>query len=119
MNVEFERLAAILDRSTCSKRQVAAGGWMEFNDRRPKLWITATNSCERGDCCYRLGSKTGENEHWCKSTHAEIALVNKIKAIKGDCWMETVFVFGHYYACAECSSALYSIGVKEIRIRET
>lgn len=118
----FNRLEAVLDHSGCGKKRVAAGGWLSENGCIPQ-WIFATNSCKHtGLHCPRLDMPSGEGYHLCEAKHAEIALIEKYYEFEknaGDfCHIKTVYIYGHYYACESCASALKAIGVEQLIIRE-
>lgn len=123
MDHEFTILNNILDQSGCDKKQVAAGCYIQANGIIfDEPFVYATNSCKHeGVSCPRINLPSGEGYDLCRAKHAEIALIDKVNNMtKGlDVWyVPVVWVYGHYYACEQCASALKSMGVEEVRIRE-
>lgn len=112
MDKEFVLLAAELAKSGCAKKQIAAGTYVEG------VWTVAVNSCDyQGSQCPRLALPSGIGYELCQARHAEATLAAQIKNAAGRS-DGIAWVFGHYWACEPCASALKSIGVKEIRVRE-
>ena len=111
---EFEYLRKMVQpNSTCQKRGVAAGCYVG------NRFVTATNHCEpTGKLCSRIDLATGDQTDLCKSTHAEIRLLDKLKNLEMTIRPDVVWVYGHKYVCAECAEALTYYGIREIRIRE-
>lgn len=72
----------------------------------------ATNACNVvGETCPRViaGSKTGEDYHLCKSTHAEAnaaRLAEETKHIPGKATL-----YGHTWICKDCQDALIAVNV--------
>ena len=113
MDREFGLLDHFRCSSGCDKKKIAAGTYSLSQ------FIWATNYCDYdGPACPRLSLPTGVGYDLCKSHHAEANLADKLLSAalrsEGVAW-----VFGHYYACEPCASALQNIGVREIRIRES
>ncbi len=111
---EFEYLRLkVHPKSTCQKRGVAAGCYVGAD------FLTAANDCEdTGHICARLELPTGDQTHFCKSTHAEMRLLDKLKVLEMTIKPSIVWVYGHKYVCPECAEALSRFGIREIRIRE-
>lgn len=113
MDREFGLLHIVLPTSGCAKKQVAAGTYANGK------FVWSVNTCEyEGVTCPRLGLPSGDGYGLCKALHAEARLVKVMKFFSlnsdGIAW-----VLGHYWACEPCASALKSVGVKEIRVRES
>lgn len=113
MDTEFEWLKKYQVLSACGKKKIASGTWV-FDE-----FFWTVNSCEHeGLVCPRLNLPTGVGYDLCKANHAESVLVSRLlntgRKSNGIAW-----VFGHYYACEPCATALKNIGVKEIRVRES
>jgi len=111
---EFEHLRRMAIRgSACQKRAVAAGCYVG------EKFITAFNHCEHtGSVCPRMEIDSGVQPELCSSTHAEMGLLNRLKAIDIDIIPSIVWIYGHYYACQSCAKALADFGIREIRIRQ-
>jgi deoxycytidylate deaminase len=111
---EFDHLRIMVSRqSTCDKRSVAAGCYVG------ERFITSANHCEHtGQICPRLSLPSGCQSELCASTHAEIGLLNKLKAMKLDIIPAIVWIYGHYYACQACAKALADFGIRELRIKQ-
>lgn len=110
---EFEILSTELHWSGCAKKQIAAGTYVNG-----AFW-SAVNTCEfEGSVCPRLDMPTGQGYELCTARHAEARLAARMQqeGVKSD---GIAWVFGHYYACEPCASALKSVGVTEIRVRES
>lgn len=109
---EFKILSDGLENSGCAKKKIGAATYVNG------VLFTAFNSCQfEGDGCPRLNLPTWVGYELCKATHAEETLATLLREM--ECTSDGVaWVFGHYYACEPCASALKVIGVKEIRIME-
>lgn len=111
--IEFERLKNVLWSSGCAKKQVACGTYV--ND----VWRWEVNTCLFvGDSCPRINLASGIGYELCEASHAEarLALQMEKEGVVSD---GIAWVFSHYWACEPCASKLKSVGVKEIRIRES
>ena len=138
---EFFALAReILKNSTCLKTQTAA----LIVDRTGRIISWGVNMCcPQGQLyglpvpeCPRTDKKTGQFYELCKPIHAEfVACINAfgISAIeRRDLWHfpgftnklvkyrgffegATLYLVGHYYACAECVDFTKLIGISEIK----
>jgi hypothetical protein len=86
---EFDHLRIMVSRqSTCDKRSVAAGCYVG------ERFITSANHCEHtGQICPRLSLPSGCQSELCASTHAEIGLLNKLKAMKLDIIPAIVWIY--------------------------
>lgn len=109
---EFKILSEELHWSGCAKKQIAAGTYWQG------IFLYEVNTCKfEGDVCPRLSMPTGQGYELCQATHAEARLAARMKR-EGIVSDGVAWVFGHYYACEPCASALKSVGVVEIRVRE-
>jgi deoxycytidylate deaminase len=85
------------------------------NDCRPFLGICWTSHFHESQLAWKL----------CRSKHAEEGLAKELiehllgAAPFGGLKPDYVLIKGHYYACEPCARLLKSLGVKEIRVRET
>jgi hypothetical protein len=99
IDAEFNELFSHLPESGCAKKQTAAGTWTKAG------FIYAVNRCEFiGETCPRLNLPSGTGYELCAAKHAEANLAEILKqrglVSDGVAWVA-------------------SIGVKEIRVRET
>jgi deoxycytidylate deaminase len=112
MSKEFEILFLKLHTSGCAKKQIAAGTYVNGQ------FIFAVNTCEfEGDVCPRLHLPSSSGYELCKALHAEWQLVQEL-SLSGARSDGIAWVAGHYWACEPCASALKTVGVKEIIVRE-
>lgn len=108
----FHYLAADVHASNCGKKKIICGTYVNG------CWIVRTNRCEfAGNACPRIHLPTGQGYELCTASHAEARLAEVLKT-KGLISDGIAWVFGHYYACEPCASALKAVGVTEIRVRE-
>ena len=110
---EFEHLRMMVaPSSTCDKRAVAAGCYVG------EKFVTAANHCDNnGQMCNRMELGSGDKPDLCQSIHAEIGLINTLKAMNIDILPTIAWIYGHYYACQACAKALADFVISEIRIR--
>lgn len=109
----FQLLKAFAGQSGCAKKQIVAGTYVAQGG-----FLYATNYCDfEGEQCPRLDMPSGEGYHLCQAHHAEARLAEKIKQF--ELITDVAWVYGHYWACEPCASALKNIGIRELRIRET
>lgn len=109
---EFELLREELPKSGCAKKQIAAGTYVNGE------FVTAVNSCDyQGLSCPRLLMPSGVGYDLCKANHAEATLTADLTQ-RGLVSDGIAWVYAHYWACEPCASALKTVGVKEIRVRE-
>lgn len=110
---EFERLSNVLSHSGCEKKQVACGTYVGG------VWRWQVNTCLfSGNSCPRITLPSGVGYDLCEALHAEARLAAEMKK-EGVVSDGIAWVFSHYWACEPCAAALKSVGVKEIRVRET
>ena len=115
---EFHLLKTRAKESGCAKKQVVAGTWARCGPKPPEF-IYATNYCvHEGEECPRLDMPSGEGYELCDAKHAEADLAKKIIDQGLTICSETVWVFGHYWACEACATDLKELGIKELRVRE-
>lgn len=113
IDAEFYFLMSKLKESGCAKKQIAAGTYSNG------IFHYAVNFCNHaGETCPRLDMPSGVGYELCDAQHAERNLVKDFKA-KGLISDGIAWVYAHYWACEPCAAALKTIGVKEIRVRES
>ena len=110
---EFNWLDITRGTSGCAKKQIAAGTFVNG------AWVRASNTCNYdGLVCPRLELPTSQGYDLCRAEHAESRLADELLEFglvsDGIAW-----VLGHYYVCEPCAAKLKSVGVKEIRVRES
>lgn len=111
-SAEFLKLKTVLGESVCAKKHIAAGTYLKGG-----VFVYATNHCDHeGSECPRLNVPSGQGYHLCNAHHAEANLAKMIE--DKELGSDVVWLVGHYWACEPCASALKSVGIKEIRIRE-
>lgn len=114
MDKEFEILAGLAHESGCDKKQIIAGTWQSNG-----AFVHATNYCVyEGDLCPRMEMPSGEGYELCEAKHAEANLAKIIEDDDIILGTQIVWVYGHYWACEPCATALKKVGIKEIRVRE-
>jgi hypothetical protein len=109
---EFKRLANAISASGCDKKQTACGTYING------VFFIAVNFCDKpAGKCTRLEAASGTDYASCGSHHAEANLAKGLtdagEKSDGIAWL-----LGHYWACEPCASALKSVGVTELRIKE-